>query len=127
VLLDAVAGRPVGTAFQPRQRSLSARKLWIGFAAGTEGALIVDEGARRALVERGTSLLPAGILEVAGQFEEGDVVEVRDPNGVAFARGLVLSDADVLRQHCGRRSADLPAHMPHEAIHRDDLVLLVQP
>jgi len=126
VLVDAVEGRSVGTAFLPRARSLSARKLWIGFAAGTEGALVVDDGARRALVERGTSLLPAGITEVVGTFEEGDVVEVRDAGGAAIARGLVLSDATVLRQHCGRRSADLPEHMPHEAIHRDDLVLLVE-
>jgi len=124
-LVDAVAGHPVGTTFLPSSRNLPARKLWIGFATHAEGAVVVDDGARRALLERGTSLLPAGIVDVVGEFEEGDVVEVRDITGTAIARGMVLSDAAVLREVKGRRTSDLPAGAAHEAIHRDDLLVLV--
>jgi glutamate 5-kinase len=125
VLVDAVAGRSVGTTFLASSRNLPARKLWIGFATNVEGALVVDDGARRALVERGTSLLPAGIVDVVGDFEEGDVVEVRDTTGAAVARGMVLSDSAELRDVKGRRTSELPVGAAHEAIHRDDLLVLV--
>ncbi|MDO8364674.1 MAG: glutamate 5-kinase [Actinomycetota bacterium] len=124
-LLHAVDGSEVGTTFLPSSRNLPARKLWIGFATNVEGALLIDDGARRALVERGTSLLPAGIVDVVGEFDEGDVVEVRDSNGIAVARGLALADAGVLRSIMGRRTTDLPHDVAHEAIHRDDLLVLV--
>jgi len=125
VLVDAVNGLPVGTTFQPSDRRLPARKLWIGFASQVEGTVVIDDGARRALVERGTSLLPAGVTGVEGDFHEGDVVEVRDPAGVAVARGMVLSDAAALRSMAGKRTGDLPSHVAHEVIHRDDLVVLL--
>ena len=125
VLLDAVGGQSVGTTFQPSSRKLTARKLWIGFATNVEGAVVVDDGARRALVERGTSLLPAGVVDVFGDFVEGDVVEVRDLAGFTVARGMALSDADVLREIKGKRTTDLPSHVAHEVIHRDDLLVLV--
>ena len=125
VLVAAVAGESVGTTFLPSSRHLPARKLWIGFATNVEGALVIDGGACRALVERGTSLLPAGIVDVLGDFAEGDVVEVRDEAGTVLARGMVLCDAAVLRTVRGKRTTDLPANVAHEAIHRDDLLLLV--
>ncbi len=125
VLVDAVNGVSVGTTFLASTRTLPARKLWIGFASNVVGAIVVDDGARRALVERGTSLLPAGVIDVVGNFEEGDVVEVRDSAGLAVARGMALSDAGVLREFKGRRTTDLPSHVAHEVIHRDDLLVLV--
>ncbi|MBI4883697.1 MAG: glutamate 5-kinase [Actinobacteria bacterium] len=125
VLLDAVGGRSVGTTFLPSTRNLPARKLWIGFATNVEGAIVVDDGARRALVERSTSLLPAGVVEVIGDFGVGDVVEVRDQNGMPVARGMTLADSEVLREVKGKRTNDLPAHIAHEVVHRDDLVVLV--
>ena len=124
VLPDVVAGAPVGTRFEPSGRRLGARKLWIAFATRVGGAVVVDDGARRALVERGTSLLPAGVTEVEGGFAEGDVVEVHDTTGATIARGLVLLDAGTLRGVRGKRTADLPDDVAHEVIHRDDLVLL---
>ncbi len=127
VLLDAVNGVAVGTTFLPSARNLPARKLWIGFATNVEGALIVDDGARRALLERGTSLLPAGIVDVVGAFDAGDVVDVRDLQGDTIARGIALSDSDVVRGIKGRRTSDLPSDVAHEAIHRDDLLVLVAP
>jgi glutamate 5-kinase len=124
VLVDAVSGAAVGTTFEPSTRRISARKLWIGFACSVSGAVVVDDGARRALVERNTSLLPAGVIGVEGDFVEDDVVEVRGGDGALIARGMVLSDAHTLRSFAGRRTSDLPSHVPHEVIHRDDLVLL---
>ncbi len=125
VLAGAVAGeRGLGTTFQPHARRLAARKLWIAFASQVNGALLVDRGAREAMVERHTSLLPAGVVEVEGDFAEGDTVEVRGPDGVPFARGMVFVDATELRRVTGRHTRDLPDGMVHEVIHRDDLVLL---
>jgi glutamate 5-kinase len=124
VLVAAVAGDMVGTTFQPSSRRIAARKLWIGFATQVDGVVTIDDGARRALVERGTSLLPAGVTAVAGDFVEDDVVEVRDASNALVARGMVLSDATTLRGIIGKRTGDLPSHVAHEVIHRDDLVLL---
>jgi glutamate 5-kinase len=124
VLVDAAAGVMVGTTFQPSRRRLAARKLWIGFASQVDGVVTIDDGARRALVERGTSLLPAGVTGVTGDFDESDVVEVRDASNAIVARGMVLSDATTLRGIIGKRTSDLPSHVAHEVIHRDDLVLL---
>jgi glutamate 5-kinase len=124
-LVGAVNGSGVGTTFLPSARNLPARKLWIGFATNVEGAVVVDDGARTALVERGTSLLPAGIVEVIGEFAEGDVIDVRDRSGTTVARGLTLIDAAVLRELKGRRTSEMPSRVAHEAIHRDDLLLLV--
>jgi glutamate 5-kinase len=125
VLTDAVAGAPgVGTVFLPHDRRLSARKLWIAFATDPSGTVVVDDGARRALVDRGTSLLPAGIRAVDGDFVDGDAVNVAAPDGVVFARGMAAVDAATMRTVAGRRTTDLPPEVRHEAIHRDDLVVL---
>jgi glutamate 5-kinase len=125
VLVDALAGRPgVGTIFLANDRRLPARKLWIAFASESDGTVTVDDGARRAVVERGTSLLPAGVRVVEGDFVEGDTVELVGPDGAVFARGMAALDAAVMRQVAGRRSADLPGDVSREAVHRDDLVVL---
>ena len=124
VLVEAAAGLMVGTTFQPSGRRLPARKLWIGFASQVEGAVIVDDGARRALVERGKSLLPAGVTKVTGDFDEGDVIEVRDSSNAVIARGMTLSASNTLHQIIGKRTTELPSDVAHEVIHRDDLVLL---
>ncbi|MEJ7764664.1 MAG: glutamate 5-kinase [Acidimicrobiales bacterium] len=125
VLVDAVAGRPgVGTVVLPRGRRLPARKLWIAFALGSSGTVVVDDGARRALTERAVSLLPAGVVAVEGSFGEGAAVELADPAGRIFAKGLVRHSAATIDALAGRRTADLPPEVPHEVVHRDDLVML---
>jgi glutamate 5-kinase len=124
VLAGAVAGEDVGTSFEAHRRRLGARKLWIAFAARVAGRVAVDDGARRALVERGTSLLPAGVVDVVGRFAAGDTVDVSTTAGAVFARGMVSLDAAAVRTGAGRRTSDLPAGVAHEVIHRDDLVLL---
>ena len=124
VLLDAVEGAPVGTTFDAHDRKLPARKLWIAFASAVSGTVVVDDGARRALVDRNTSLLPAGVVEVRGSFVEGDTVEVASQSGEVVARGMVLVDAPTARMVAGRRTVDLPSDVAHEVVHRDDLVVL---
>jgi glutamate 5-kinase len=120
--IDGVTG--VGTIVRPRSQRLAARKLWIAFAVGASGVLVVDDGARRALLERGTSLLPAGITAVEGSFAADEAVEVVGTDGVVFAKGLVSVGADAVRLMAGRRTSDLPDGSPHEVIHRDDLVIV---
>jgi glutamate 5-kinase len=125
VLRDAVAGEPgVGTTFRPREKRLAARKLWIAFAMGSSGTVVVDDGARRALVDRNVSLLPAGVVRAQGKFEEGDAVEVADTTGAVFAKGIVRHPTAVVNARAGLRTADLPDEGAHEVIHRDDLVVL---
>jgi glutamate 5-kinase len=123
VLVDAVDGVGVGTTFHPSDRRLPARKLWIGFASQVDGVVHVDAGARAALVDRGTSLLPAGVVDVHGDFDEGDVVEVHH-DGRVVARGMVLVSSATLAGVRGMRTHQLPDAVAHEVIHRDDLVLL---
>jgi glutamate 5-kinase len=125
VLADAVSGRPgVGTVVRPHQRRLPARKLWIAFAVGAAGTVIVDDGARTALVEGGRSLLPAGVVGVQGTFDADDAVEIATADGRVFAKGLVRHPASTVLAWAGRRTAELPAELPHEVVHRDDLVVL---
>ena len=122
VLASAVAGEAVGTVVKPRDRRLPARKLWIAFAVEKSGSIVVDDGARRALLERNTSLLPAGVVEVRGNFDADEAVEITDLAGRVFAKGLARVAARDLRRVAGRRTPDLPENMPHEVVHRDDLV-----
>jgi glutamate 5-kinase len=125
VLIEAADDRPgVGTVVRPRDRRLPARKLWIAFAIGAGGTIVVDDGARTALVERQTSLLPAGVIAVEGAFDADDAVEIAGTDGRVFAKGLVRHPAARIKEWAGRRSATLPPDLPHEVVHRDDLVML---
>lgn len=124
VLIDAVRGdASVGTTVLPRVASLPARKLWIAFAVRAAGTLVVDAGAKRALTERGTSLLAVGVTDVTGSFDSGDAVEIAGPDGVVFAKGLASVRAEQARAAAGRHSTESPG-TPDEVVHRDALVLL---
>jgi glutamate 5-kinase len=125
---DALAGGPTGTLFHPTGRRTAGRRLWLAHASAPRGALVLDDGAVRAVVERGSSLLPAGLARVEGDFAAGDPVELRDTAGNAVARGLVTFDAREIPRLIGRSTRDLarelgPAY-EREVVHRDDLVLL---
>lgn len=124
VVVRAVDGDDVGTTFEAHRRRLGARKLWIAFAASVEGVIVVDDGARRALVERQRSLLAAGVVDVVGSFVAGDAVDVRDADGSVFARGMVNRDAVEARRIAGKRTNELAGDGVGEIINRDDLVML---
>ncbi|MFJ2791732.1 glutamate 5-kinase [Streptomyces sp. NPDC087290] len=125
---DALAGRDTGTYFHRTGRRSADRLLWLAHASTPQGSLTLDDGAVRAVVERHSSLLPAGIASVEGEFTAGDPVELRDLEGRPVARGLVNFDAKEIPQLLGRSTRDLarelgPAY-EREVVHRDDLVVL---
>lgn len=124
VVLGALAGRSVGTVVQPRPGRLPSRKLWIAFARGVSGRIVVDDGARHALAEGGRSLLPVGVTAVEGTFGPDDTVEIVAADGTVFAKGLVRHDSGRLRAVIGRRTDTLDDRDLHEVVHRDDLVVL---
>lgn len=127
VVGSAAAGDDVGTWFPPSDTRPGSRKRWIAFARMPHGRLGVDDGAVRALVERGSSLLAAGITDVAGDFTRGDAVEVAGPSGLVVARGLVTYGAEAVRALQGRSTSDLDADHQRAVIHRDSMVVLRTP
>jgi glutamate 5-kinase len=124
-ILAAAAGERVGTRFAARSGRYSSFKLWLRYAKPTRGRVLVDAGAARALREGGTSLLPVGIVEVAGDFDAGDAVEVAF-NGELVGKGISNYSAVELRQVRGLKSVDVRERLPRateEAVHRDYFVL----
>ncbi len=125
VLAAAVGGQPgVGTRFVARSPRLGAKKLWIAFALPSSGRVHVDGGAQRAVEQRNKSLLAAGVVAVDGEFSPGEAVEVVGPDGTVFAKGLSGWSSDQLERHLGANSAELPADLPVEVLHRDGLVIV---
>src|SRR5215211_4825375 len=121
----ALAGAATGTRFQPQEGRVSSFKLWLKYAKPTHGRLVIDEGAELALRDRGTSLLPVGVVEVEGEFEAGDAVEVRC-DGRAVGKGIVNYSAAELRRIKGLKTEAVREVLPRateEAVHRDYFVL----
>ena len=129
----ALRGEPTGTLFVPRQRVLRGKRRWLAFYAACRGRIVVDDGARQALVCGGKSLLLHGIVAVEGSFEAGSVVQLVDLRGEEFGRGVAAHDAQTLRRlrpADGRApQPDPPAAggesslWPPEVVHRDNLVI----
>jgi glutamate 5-kinase len=135
---EVLAGRSSGTRFHPRHSGHSAFKLWLKYAKPTLGTLVVDRGAARALREHHSSLLPVGIVDVQGDFDAGDAVEVAQEEkgkgegdgeggaGLVLAKGIVNYSSSELRRVKGLKSSAVLELLPHateEAIHRDRLVM----
>ncbi len=122
----ALRGEHSGTRFHPqRGRRVSSFKLWLRYAKPSRGVLSVDGGAERALRERGTSLLPVGVVEVEGEFQAGDAVEVR-AGGQSVGKGIVNYSSAELRRIRGMKTAEVRELLPRavdEAVHRDYFVL----
>ena len=127
VIRSVLDGETVGTLFVPRAEKMAGRKRWIAFYLPAEGQVKVDAGAGAALVRGGKSLLPAGVIGVSGDFEEGDVVQVLDESGTELARGLVNYGAAELIKISGRSTQEIHAILGYkyfdEVIHRDNLVI----
>ncbi|WP_281888051.1 glutamate 5-kinase [Paenibacillus sp. YYML68] len=126
-LAAAVEGVGKGTYFEPTGHSLPVKKQWLGFHSQPLGTVVVDEGAERALVSGGKSLLPAGVREVAGEFHPGDVIEVLNASGQTVGRGVVNYAAWQLQAVAGlgtdevQRRIEVPRI---EVIHRDEWITL---
>jgi glutamate 5-kinase len=114
------------TIFRASVTPAAAKKRWIAGVLRPEGALMIDEGAVRALKD-GKSLLPAGIRQIDGRFERGDAVLVKDRQGKEIARGLAAYNASDAERIAGKRTVEIEAILGYrgrdEMIHRDDLVL----
>lgn len=121
-----------GTLVLP-QASLSGKKRWIGMASGYHGILLVNEGARKALVEKQASLLPIGVVAVQGEFAAQQVVSIQNEAGIEIGRGLTHFSSEEIDRLKGLRSEQIPARNGQEAngkaqdreevIHRDNLVI----
>lgn len=129
VLTSILAGESVGTLFLAQGQTVRARKRWIGFAVQPRGHLTTDDGARRAIVRNGRSLLAIGITAVHGTFTKGDVISLRDPTGTEFARGLTNYTSEEITQIKGQPAGQIAATLGHcpyeEVIHRDNMAVTV--
>lgn len=130
VVLKAVAGEPVGTFFRPAESKLEARKRWMISCAGdsAEHAVVVDEGAVRALRRNGVSLLPAGVRGVVGEFERGDIIYITDAGGRPVGCGLSNYAAADIRRIRGLQSHQIVDTLGYQygqdVVHRNNLVVL---
>ena len=130
-LARLAAGESVGTRFFARRKphEITPRKLWIALGDAARGSLVVDDGAKRALIAKGSSLLPVGIVRVEGTFDADDVVDIKDATGHVFARGLVAGSSDEVSLARGRTQAEVDANrllsnLAHKpVVHRDELVV----
>jgi len=128
VLDRILKGDELGTLILPKGETLSSRKHWIAYNLKPRGDVVVDEGAKKAILQKGKSLLPSGIVEIRGVFERGDSISCLGPRGKEFARGLVNYSASELKRIRGLRTEEIENTLGYkysdEVIHRDDLVVL---
>ncbi len=130
-VVDAVAGRPVGTLFTASEKphEITPKKLWLALGDSVRGSVLIDDGARRALVERGSSLLCVGVRAVEGRFDAGDIIDIKDGAGLIVARGKAAFASDEVELACGRSREALEANRllaplaERPLIHRDELVV----
>ena len=101
------AGEDIGTMFIPTSENLSGKKRWIGYATNVRGKLIVNEGAKKAIIEKNTSLLSIGITEVINEFNQGEVVSICDENGIEFARGMANYNSEECKKLIGAHSDNI--------------------
>jgi glutamate 5-kinase len=122
-----LAGREAGTRFDAGEKPLAKRRQWLAFASQPKGRIVVDAGAREALVARSKSLLATGVRSLSGVFSPGDVVSLVE-GGVEFARGLTNFGAGDLERIRGLKSSQIEAALGHkpadEVVHRDNLAVL---
>jgi glutamate 5-kinase len=124
-VLAAASAQPIGTRFAAQAGRYSSFKLWLKYAKPAHGHVLVDAGAARALRDGGTSLLPVGVVQVSGEFDAGDAVEVSHADQLV-GKGICNYSAAELRRVCGLKSAEVRALLPRasdEAVHRDYFVL----
>jgi glutamate 5-kinase len=128
IIVAALQGQEVGTLFMPSDVGLNRRKHWIAYTLKPSGRIVVDDGARNALLKKGKSLLPSGVVRVEGRFERGACVRLCGLDGVEFARGLSDYSSGESTRLVGCKSSEIEGilsyHYGDVIIHRDNLVLL---
>lgn len=128
VITRVAEGEPLGTRFPATQSFLENRKKWILAGPRPTGTIVVDEGAKEALLSRGRSLLPAGIIQVEGSFQRGDTITIQTAQGLEIARGIVQYSSDDLQRLAGQQSEAIETILGYTygavAVHRNDLIVL---
>jgi glutamate 5-kinase len=128
ILVRVIEGEPVGTLFMPAQKDLNGRRHWIRFSSSVKGMIAVDDGAKRALIENGSSLLASGIIRVEKEFKSGDPVSIVDAKGVAFAKGITNYSSREIGQIKGAKSHEidkiLQGKAGSEVVYRGNMVFL---
>jgi len=129
VIHAVLSGEEIGTFFPAKESHLKVRKSWLAFGQRLSGELLVDDGCARAMLNRGSSLLAAGILNVEGEFQKGNTVRVLSEDQREIARGIVNYDAKTLKKIIGHQTHEfsglLEGDIHEEVIHRDNMVLMV--
>ena len=128
VISAAVSGQEIGTLFLPATDGLNRRKHWIAYTLRPAGKVLVDAGAQRALIDKGTSLLPSGITGVEGRFERGRCVRICGPDDTEIARGLSDYSSSEIQLIAGHKSVEIEQLLGYrygdDVVHRDNLVLM---
>jgi glutamate 5-kinase len=128
ILLRLARGETHGTFFAPKRHKMTNRKCWIGFTTKPAGVIRIDDGAANAIIQGGKSLLPAGIVDVDGEFGPGSPVEFVNGEGDVLGTGLVNYSAEDIRKIMGLRTSDIKQRLgekPYdEVIHRDNLTVV---
>lgn len=128
-VLNRIAnGEKIGTTFLPMKKPISSRKVWIAFNAKVSGRLFIDEGAAKAIIKHGKSLLPSGVVKTEGDYDVGDCVAVVDHQEKEIARGLINYSSEEVEKIKGCKTHNIEKILGYkyydEVIHRDNLVIL---
>lgn len=130
VIQEIFSGEFRGTVFLPAEKKLSMRKQWIGFVSTTTGTIVVDDGAKNALLKRNKSLLPSGILNIYGSFNAQEIISILDKDGNEIGKGITGYSSVDLGKIKGRKSAEIESILkrkaPAEVVHRDNLAPIAE-
>ena len=107
VINEIFNANDVGTMFLPTDESLSGKKRWIGYATNIIGKIVVNEGAKKAVLEKDSSLLPIGVTQVINDFKKGEVISILDENNQEFARGMVNYNSEACSKILGCHSDEI--------------------
>lgn len=128
VIEQIFSGKEIGTIFLPNDEMLSGKKRWIGYATNVLGKLVVNYGAKKAILEKETSLLPIGVVRVLNEFKKGEVVSIIDENEREIARGIVNYNSDDCKKIAGAHSNEITKILGYknydEVINRDNITIL---
>lgn len=128
VISQIFSGKEIGTIFLPKEEMLSGKKRWIGYATNVLGKIVVNYGAKKAILEKETSLLPIGIVDVINEFKKGEVVSIIDENENEIARGIVNYNSEDCKKIAGSHSDEITKILGYknydEIINRDNITIL---
>ena len=128
VVFDSLSEQPQGTRFLPTEEALESRKRWILAGPSASGDIVIDDGAVKAVLSQGSSLLAKGVTRISGEFGRGEVVRITDQKGVLIARGIASYSSLDMARIIGKHSKDILGILGYdygsEVLHRDDMVII---